>query len=195
MSPLTFFVIASATGAYIIWGYQATRKTLKQGEGPSFSSLILWSIIDTTMWVNTYRANNDQALIATYTILTVALTLILVIRKRFGWNKTDSRVAGLAFTCLLISYLTAPIIGVLCAALSISAAGIPNLISISENKPTKLLYVTILFFLLGPILSILGVYIGNGSLKDYIYPGIATLYWTTALCIASHSTKKYPAAS
>ena len=180
MSPLTICVIASATGAYLIWGYQATKKDLKPGEGPSFSSLLLWSIIDTIMWVNTYRADNDQTLIATYTILTVLLTLILVFQKRFGWNKTDWMVAGIAFTCLVVSYVTPPIIGVLCGALSIGAAGIPNLIKISKGEPTHTLVVTILFFLLGPIFSNVTQIMNNGELKDVIYPSIAMLYWLIA---------------
>ncbi len=191
MSPLTICVIASATGAYLIWGYQATKKSLKPGEGPSFSSLLLWSVIDTIMWVNTARAKNDQSLIATYTILTVTLTLLLIAKKRFGWTKTDSLVACIAFACLLISYLTEPVVGVLCGALSISAAGIPNLTGISKNKPTRLLYLTIFFFLIGPLLSILSVYINSGSFKDYIYPTIASLYWLLALFIAlSYSKEK-----
>jgi drug/metabolite transporter (DMT)-like permease len=185
MSTLTICVIASATGAYLIWGYQATKKDLKPGEGPSFSSLLLWSIIDTIMWVNTYRAGNDQTLIATYTILTVLLTLILIFQKKFGWSKTDWFVAGIAFSCLLVSYLTPPVIGVLCGALSIAAAGVPNLINISKHKPTKLLYLTIFFFFLGPWLSFMSILLKKeGGLKDYIYPVIAMSYWAVAYVIA-----------
>ncbi len=190
MSPLTICVILSATGAYCIWGYQSLRKDLKPGEGPSFSSLLLWSVIDIIMWVNTARANNDQTLIATYTILTVGLTIILILKKRLGWGKSDWLVAGIAFTCLIVSYLTTPVMGVLCGALSIGSAGIPGLIKISKSQPTLLVYMTIFFFLLGPIFSVLTVFQMKGSLKDYIYPSIAIIYWSIALILAINKSSK-----
>ncbi len=184
MSPLTVCVIASAVGAYVIWGYQSLRKDLKPGEGPSFSSLLLWSIIDIIMWWSTRRAENDQTLIATYTILTVALTLIVLIKKRYGWSKTDSFVAVVALMCLVISYSTTPILAVLCGALSVASAGIPNLVKVYQNPPTKLVYLTITLFLLGPLFTVLSVYMVDGTLKDYIYPCTAIVYWCLALVFA-----------
>lgn len=176
--------------AYLIWGYQATRKNLKPGEGPSFPSLLLWSVIDVIMWVNTYRAHNDQTLIATYTILTVALTLILVFMRRFGWSKTDTFVAVIAFTCLIVSYLTSPFVGVVCGSLSIASAGIPNLIRISKSSPTNLLYLTIFFFFVGPLVSCISVFLNSGGMKDYVYPVVAIAYWGVAFFIALYAHAK-----
>ena len=184
MSPLTIGVIASATGAYAIWGYQSLRKDLKPGEGPSFASLLLWSIIDCIMWWNTARAKNDQVLIGTYTVLTVALTIILFIKKRYGWTKTDTKIAVLTFVCFVASYLTPPVWAVLLGALSIATAGIPNLQKIYANVPTKLLYLTIVCFLLGPTLTLISVYLQDGGDKEYIYPGIAVAYWFIGLIFA-----------
>jgi hypothetical protein len=192
MNLLQFFVVASATGAYSIWGYQvATAKKESVGNGPSFASILLWLIIDTIMWVNTARANNDQLLIATYTILTALLLLLLVIKKRFGWKPSNWFVAGIAFTCLVLSYVTGPIIAVFCSTLSIALAGVPNLKKITEGKPTKLSYLTILFFMVGPALSALSVFLNSGQLKDYIYPVIAMIYWLSAFFIALVTHKKF----
>lgn len=192
MHLLQFFIVASATGAYFIWGYQvATAKKESAGNGPSFASILLWLIIDTVMWVNTVRANNDQLLIATYTILTALLLLLLVIKKRFGWKPSNWFVAGIAFTCLVLSYVTGPIIAVFCSTLSIALAGVPNLKKITEGKPTKLSYLTIIFFMVGPALSALSVFLNNGQLKDYIYPIIAMIYWLSAFFIALATQKKF----
>lgn len=192
MSTLTLCIIGSATGAYIIWGYQTLKKGAKSEEGPTFASMLLWSIIDMIMWHSTRRAHNDQTLIATYTILTVVLTIILIVKKRYGWKKTDWVVAGTAFTCLIVSYITPPVAAVTTGALSISIAGIPNLIALSQikKKPSNLLYLTVFFFLTGPILVVTTLYSGNADFKEYIYPSIAILYWFTGLSIVLYKHQK-----
>jgi drug/metabolite transporter (DMT)-like permease len=190
MSILTLCIIASATIAYTILIFQTLKKNQKEEDKVSFSSFLLWLIIDVIMFVNTLRAKNDPTLIGTYTALTVILTGLLFYKKQFSWNKTDTKVAVLAFACLVISYMTGPIVGVTCAALSIGCAGIPNLIGISNKKPSKLLYFTIIFFLLGPLFSVISVTIKNGLLKDYIYPCIAMTYWSIALVITTRNEYK-----
>jgi hypothetical protein len=139
------------------------------------------------MWVNTAIAKNDQTLICTYTVLTVFLTSILLIRKQYGWNNTDTKIAWLAFSCLVISIISfftkKPIIGVTCGALSISIAGIPHLIKLANSKPTTQSYLVILFFLTGPCISIINLYMKSGEIKEYIYPGIAITYWFIAFLL------------
>lgn len=193
MSTLTLCIIASASGAYFIWGYQTFSAYSKPGEGPSFASMLLWSIIDTIMWWSTARAHNDQTLIATYTILTVALTTILIAKKKYGWKPVDWFVAGIACICLVVSYLTPPIIAVTAGALSISAAGIPNIIGISklEQKPTALLYWTIVFFMTGPLLILINLRNSGAEIKEYIYPSIAVTYWSIVCSISLFKTMQF----
>ncbi len=190
MSPLTLCIIASATFAYIIWTYQILKsKPGSDDETPTFSSMFLWSIIDGIMWWSTRRAGNDQTLIATYTVLTITLMFIIFAKKGFEWKKTDNIVAGIAAACLGISYLSSPIVAVTTGALSISAAGIPNIIKLTKLKvsPSKLLYLTIFFFTAGPLLTLtdLGMY---SNLKEYIYPSIAIVYWSVNLCIVMYKS-------
>lgn len=183
MDILTILIILSATAAYVILIKQAIKKGQTEKERLSFSSFFLWSIIDLIMLVNTIRANNDYVLILTYTILTIVLTIILLLKKQFQWSKSDTLVAGVACICLIVSYLTSPIIGVTAGALSISFAGIPNLINISKQEPNKSLYWIIFFFLLSPFFSFISVTNEDGAIKDYIYPCIAILYWLIALIL------------
>lgn len=178
MNILTGCIAAAASVPYLILVFQTLNKNRKESEKLSFSSFLLWSIIDIIMLVNTVRADNDYVLILTYTVLTIALTIILAIKEGFEWNKkSDTLVACIAFACLVISYLTSPFIGVIAGASSIVAAGIPNLINFSKQEPSKKLYTIIGFFFLAPLLSCIQVFSRNGTAKDYIYPLAAIGYW------------------
>jgi drug/metabolite transporter (DMT)-like permease len=189
MNILTLSIVISASLAYVILIKQALRKNQKEEEKISFSSFLLWSIIDLIMLVNTIRAKNDYILITTYTVLTILLTLVLFFKKQFKWSKSDTLVAGIACICLVVSYVSSPIVGVTCGALSIASAGIPNLINISKQQANKMLYWTIFFFFLAPLLSCVDVFIKNGTLKDYIYPCIAMGYWGIAFGISLLRTR------
>lgn len=183
MRILPILTVASASAAYFILIIQTIRKDQKPEEKVSFSSFLLWLIIDVIMLVNTFRAKNNLVLIGAYTVLTTILTTILFYKRQFSWNKTDTKVAILAFACLVISYATRPIVGVTCGALSLACAGIPNLIGIYRKRPTRLQYMTIIFFILGPLFSVISITMKNGLVKDYIYPCIAITYWSIALAM------------
>jgi hypothetical protein len=185
MNVLTFLIVASAICAYVLLAKDALEKITKGESGISFSSLLLWSIIDCIMLVNTIRADNDYALILTYTVLTIILTLILVFKKQYMWSKSDTLIALIAFSCLIVSYLTPPQIGVACGALSIACAGIPNIIAIAKNKTSRQFDWAMYFFLLSPICSLFNEYIKGGEPKDFVYPIVASLYWSIALMLSS----------
>ena len=82
MNVLTLLVVMFATSAYILLIKQALVKNQKEEDKISFSSFLLWSIIDFIMLVNTIRAKNDYTLILTYTVLTVILTVILLLKNK-----------------------------------------------------------------------------------------------------------------
>lgn len=180
MNTQVILIIASIIGAYGIWFWQVLDKNSK--EKPSSSSLLLWSIIDIIMLVNTIRAKNDLTLILWYAIATVALTMLVFFKGEFKWDKrNDTFVAVIAAICLVISYLTSPLIGVISGALSISAAGIPNIIALRSAKINKLSSWSIFFFIAGPAVTLL--FLKNFELKDVVYPAIALSYWIISLII------------
>lgn len=180
MKIQVILIIASITGAYGIWLWQIFDK--KATSKPSSSSLLLWSIIDIIMLVNTIRAKNDLTLILSYTIATVALTAIVLVKGQFKWDKKqDTFVAIVAAICLIISYLTSPIVGVICGALSISVAGIPNMMILYKAKINTLSSLNIFFFMSGPMVTI--SFLNSFELKEIIYPGIAMLYWCISFLV------------
>lgn len=135
------------------------------------------------MLVNTYRAKNDMWLIGTYTFLTVLLTLVVLDKKQYKWTFTDTVIACVVFACLITSYLTDPITGVWCGALSISIAGIPNLIGIVKQKPKGILFLTIFLFFCGSLITVVHLHGIQAAQKEYIYPCIALAYWFFAFVL------------
>lgn len=192
---VTLLVAGSAVIGYLFLTIPQFKKNLKPEEQLKFSSFFLWSIIDAIMWVNIIIAKTDQTLIATYTVCTTFLTIILLIKKRHGWDTTDTKVGMVAFCSLIISIVSfvieRPIIGVTCAALSISIAGIPHLTKIATSKPTQTSYWIILFFLIGPCINIIDFYTKSGEVVDYIYPAIAITYWFTAFILTQRAKNLY----
>lgn len=187
MNTQVGLIVASITGAYLIWLWQIFDKNTKSK--PSPSSLLLWSIIDIIMLVNTVRAKNDYTLILSYAVATVLLTLIVFLKGEFNWDKRkDTFVAFVAAICLIVSYLTSPLIGVISGALSISIAGIPNAIGLRKAKINGLSLLNIIFFISGPVVTLL--FLKSYELKEVVYPVIAITYWIISLLIYLFSKKE-----
>ena len=156
---LKIFTIIFAISAYVFLLIRAFKKNQSNDDKISFSSFLLWGILDIIMLVNTIRAQHDITLILIYTILTIVLVIILYFKKEFFWNKNDTFVAVLAFVCLVISYVSNPFIGVISGALALFSAGIPNLLKILKQKPNILLYCTILCFSLTGLTNLISIII------------------------------------
>ena len=180
MNTQIVLIVAGIVAAYSIWLWQIFDKNTKSK--PSPSSLLLWSIIDIIMWVNTVRAKNDDTLILSYAIATVLLTIVVFLKGEFKWDKRkDTFVAFVAAICLVVSYLTSPLIGVISGALSISIAGIPNMIGLRKAKINGLSLLNILFFISGPTVTLL--FLESYEIKDLVYPVIAITYWIISLLL------------
>lgn len=190
MGTIKYLMILAVSVSYLLLIFQALRKNQSEDEKASFSSFFLWSILDLIMWANTIRAKNDPTLIGTYTVWTVIFTLLLLFKKQYKWTKTDSIVAVITATCFVISQVVSPVWAVFAGALSITLAGIPNLIMINKSPVNKMLIATIFFFILAPCLNIIDIYFKQGILKDYIYPVIGLSYWILAFILNQINNRK-----
>lgn len=166
-----------AVCAYLFMFKKGFKKRPKEDEKLNFSSFLLWSIIDVLMWRNTIKANNDYTLIGTYTVCTILLTIILLLKKQFKWTRDDTIVACIAALCLYISYTTGAVVGVVAGALSLFSAGIPNLKKMLKQRPSAPFYAMIFLFFLAPFVSLMIEFAKNADVKDFVYPCTSAFYW------------------
>jgi len=70
------------------------------GAGQSFSTWLLWAMLDSTLAASTIVQHGNYLLPLGYAIGGWALTLSLVMMRRFAWGRLDSAVLGLVLVCL-----------------------------------------------------------------------------------------------
>jgi hypothetical protein len=108
-----------------------TREVIRRnGAGQSFSTWLLWSMLDSTLAASTMIQHGNYFLPLGYAIGGWILTAQLIYRNRLEWGRLDSIVLFLVLGCLIGWKLEGARAAIVFATLATVAATIPGLVEL-----------------------------------------------------------------
>src|ERR1700722_13255992 len=93
--------IAGGVGTLAMFIPMAREVIRRNGAGQSFSTWLLWSILDSILAASTMIRHGNYFSPLGYAIGGWILTALLISRNRFEWGRLDSAVLVLVLGCLI----------------------------------------------------------------------------------------------
>jgi hypothetical protein len=108
------------------------------GVGQSFATWLLWAALDTTATISLMLEHGNYFIVLGFAIGGVGMTLALLYRRRFGWNRFDTAILILVLACLAAWKAGGPKTATVAATLAIVVAGIPALLALWREPNRRL---------------------------------------------------------
>jgi len=129
--------LAGGVGALALFVPMAVEMIKDGGAGQSFATWFLWAVLDTILTISIFERRGNFLLPMGFAVGGVALTVLLLLKGRFAWNRLDSMILTLVLGCLLCWKLGGPTVAIVATTLSICLAGIPGLVELWRNPQRK----------------------------------------------------------
>ena len=125
--------LAGGIGALALFVPMAVRIIKDDGAGQSFATWLLWAALDTILAVSLFLQRGNYLLPFGFAAGGIALTILLLVKGRFAWSRSDSVILVLVLGCLLGWKLGGARMATIAATLGVCLAGIPGLIELWRN--------------------------------------------------------------
>ncbi len=110
------------------------RQILKEhGAGQSFATWILWAAMDSILAASTIIRHGNYFLPLGFAIGGVAMTILLLVKRRFAWTRLDSAILILVVFCVIDWAISGARAAIVASTLATSIATIPGLIELWRN--------------------------------------------------------------
>lgn len=140
----------------------------------SFCTWILWTALNVVVLISLISQGAPYLIAVVYTIGTLFIALLVLIKKQFTWEITDTIVTLLIAVSILVLIFGNPYIATITGSIASFLAGIPEIIKIIKN-PKNASRMTALLFIGANVLVI--VFTKEKSFINIVYPGVWALYW------------------
>ena len=108
------------------------------GAGQSFATWLLWAALDCVVTVSVILQRGNYYVLAGFAIGSIAMTLALLSKRRYGWGRFESLILVLVVCCLVAWWLGGPKTATVAATLGICVAGIPAMVELWRQPNRKL---------------------------------------------------------
>jgi len=122
--------IAGGVGTLLMFIPMAWEIMKSNGAGQSFSTWLLWAMLDSTLAASTIIQHGNFLLPLGFAIGGWTLTTLLVIKGRFAWTRLDSAVLVLVLICLTGWVLGGARTAIIFATLGIALATLPGFLEL-----------------------------------------------------------------
>jgi len=102
----------------------------QNGAGQSLAMWALWALLDTTVTVSLIAQGGNFWLTAGFTLGSLVLAGVLLVKGRFFWSWVESLIAALVVVCLVIWKLSGPQVATVATTVAIVIAGVPGMIEL-----------------------------------------------------------------
>jgi hypothetical protein len=103
------------------------------GAGQSFATWFLWAIMDSILAASTIAGHGNFFLPLGFAIGGVAMTILLLIKRRFAWTRLDTVILALVVLCLMAWKISGARTAIVASTLATSIATIPGLVELWRN--------------------------------------------------------------
>lgn len=129
--------IAGGVGTLLMFIPMTLEIIKHQGAGQSFSTWLLWAVLDSTLAASTIVQHGNYLLPLGYAIGGWALTGLLVMKGKFAWNRLDNAVLVLVLVCLVGWKLGGARTAIVFATIATSLATIPGFIELWRHPQSS----------------------------------------------------------
>lgn len=152
----------------------------------SFSTWGLWTILNVVVLASLISQEAPYLIAIVYTIGTLAISLLVLIKKQFTWEKTDTIITLLIAISILVLLFGNSYIATITGSLASFIAGIPEIIKVRKNHKNASRMTAMLF--IGSNLLVI-FFTKEMSFINVIYPGVWALYWIFILILSLRRIK------
>jgi hypothetical protein len=120
----------------------------------SFAAFLLWALLDIIATITTIIEGGNHWLALSNAIGSVAIALILVVKRQVSWTWVESMTAILVVLCLIAWYTLGGEAGIIAASLANLIAAIPQMVD-TYKKPDSTPSLPYAVFFVGNAVSLL----------------------------------------
>jgi hypothetical protein len=107
------------------------RQILKEnGAGQSFATWFLWAVMDSILAASTIVRHGNYYLPLGFAIGGVAMTILLLAKRRYAWTRLDTVIAVLVVICAVAWEIGGARTAIVASTLATSIATIPGLVEL-----------------------------------------------------------------
>ena len=129
--------LAGGIGALALFVPMGIRIIKDGGAGQSFATWMLWAALDTILTVSLFLQQGNYLLPLGFASGGIALTILLLVKGRFAWSRTDTVFLALVLGCLVGWKSGGARMATIAATLGICVAGVPGLVELWRNPQRK----------------------------------------------------------
>jgi hypothetical protein len=122
--------LAGGMGTLLMFIPMAREIIKRNGAGQSFSTWLLWAMLDSTLAASTIIQHGNFLLPLGFAVGSWVLATLLVIKGRFAWGWLDSAVLAFVLVCLAGWIFGGARMAIIFATLAIALATLPGLIEL-----------------------------------------------------------------
>lgn len=139
----------------------------------SFASWLLWLILDTIVLYGIMAQKGSMLLFSVFTTGTLVVTLFLVFKKQFSWEKFETFVSVLVGICIFMLLRGSPYISIIASTAALNIAGIPQIIG-TYRDPRSTSTKAYFLFMLASLLSVISTEVW--TVQDKLPQTSSTVY-------------------
>ena len=129
--------IAGGVGALLLFIPMAIQTVKENGAGQNFATWILWAALDTILAISTIMKHGNYLLPLGFSIGGILMTVLLLVKRRFAWEKLDYVILALVVVCLVVWYTSGARTAIVASTLATSVATIPGLIELWKRPQRR----------------------------------------------------------
>ena len=141
----------------------------------SFSTWILWALLDIIAGTSTILRDGNWLLPTLYALSSTLITLLLLYKGQFTWSSFDTFVTVLVILCVVVWALAGSHWAIIASTSAVVIASFPQFIEVWKNPKTYPLIV-LFGYAIGNFLSVMGG--KNWSIEERLYPVAVTAFTT-----------------
>jgi hypothetical protein len=132
MKVIEIAIIFTGILPYILLVIAILNGSVKQ----NFATWILWLALDCIMLRGIIVQNGSPILYSVFTFGTLAVTIVIVIKKQISWSKFESFVSLLVLLCMTVYVTSGAYTATIATTVALFIAGIPQIVDTYRNPHT-----------------------------------------------------------
>jgi hypothetical protein len=173
MTSIDWIIFAVTLVAYLILIVDILKNN---GKSQNFFTWFLWGILDSILFVTSYKEKaSDLAIIAGCILGSFLVSIFLLFVKKIKWTINETRILSLIIATVVIwLWSGSNLVGIIFSVTSEMLAGIPLMKSSWKTPGSKLTLVSYVIFIISYVLSI---YVApNWQIENILFPLAFLIY-------------------
>lgn len=150
MKMIDYAIVATGLVPYLLLVRGIASGKVRQ----SFATWMLWLVLDIIVLTSLLAQKASPVLFGIFTAGTLAVTLMLLVKKQFAWKPFDSLIAVLVAICIIVFCVAGPYMATIATTAALGIASIPQ-VTHTYRDPHSTPTAEYLLFTLSSVLAVI----------------------------------------